>query len=118
MKPWPEEDKPANFNDLHSDIVGAILFAYDCKRQNEGKSIPLAGPDAPETAGSAPGSVTLSAENLAYAEKQHGVSALDEIVRVAIQLGIEQGRRVTIQDEVVPLKRRLQQIAAMTNLEE
>ncbi len=91
---WPKDDKPASFEDLADEIVAAIRFAYTLKRKNAGKSIPLAGPDAPEGACVGSGSHCLSAENLAYSLDDQGREALDEIVGVAIRLGIEQGRRI------------------------
>ena len=96
MKEWPANDVPANFSEVSDEIVRAIRFAYSCKRKNKGRSIRLAGPDAPETVGSPGGSKMLSAEHLKYSAEDQGRDALTEIVGVCLRLGIEQGRRITM----------------------
>ncbi len=82
------------FSDLADTVTSAIRFAYSLKRKNKGKSIPVVGLDSPGNAGIGPGSHCLSAENLAYSDEDQGRDALEEIVGVAIRLGIEQGRRI------------------------
>jgi hypothetical protein len=85
--PWPEKGGPATFAMLADSICAAIRFAYQLKRQNQDQDIPWTGPDIGED------DEQLSAEMLALIEKDQGRDALDEIVGLALRLGIEQGRR-------------------------
>lgn len=72
-----------------------MRFAYDLTRRNQGRSIPWSGPPIGrhEAATSLEAKNRLSAKMLEYSKEDQGRDALDEIIGVAIQLGIEQGRR-------------------------
>ena len=107
MKKWPKNDETASFTDLTASAVSAIKFAYELKRKNKGKSIPITGLDTPDTTIHGPSSVLLNAANLKYSEEEQGRNALVEIVSYAVRLGIEQGRRMTMQGHVVTLKAQL-----------
>ena len=94
--PWPDDDKPIRFELLANEICKAIRFAYKIKRQNEDQDIPWRGPNIGPS-----DRVTclspheqLSAEMLAWSKDDQGRDALDEIVGLALRLGIEQGRRI------------------------
>ncbi len=95
---WPANDKPANFEDLTRSVRKALRFAYKMQRKNEGKSIPVAGYDLPKSAIAPAASVLLNTENLKYSKENQGRDALDEIIGYAIRLGIEQGRRIVVND--------------------
>lgn len=103
IKEWKED--PAYFSDLTDPIVKAIKFAYKLSRKNLGKDIPYSGYDRPSILGT---NHTIpkcfSAENLKYQENNQGISALDEIIAVAVQLGIEQGRRIYEQENSVNIR--------------
>ena len=97
MKQWPAKNKSVNFYELCEPICKAIRFAYQLTRQNEGVSLPWDGLTIGERE-----LVTcfspderLSKEQLEYDEEDQGRDALDVLVGLAIQLGIEQGRRMT-----------------------
>lgn len=95
MKPWPKNGKTVRFSDLVKDIKKAVLFAYDVKRKNRKKNIPWNGydiGDAEKVCCLCPDD-HLTAENLRYSESEQGRDALDEIIGLALQLGMEQGRR-------------------------
>ncbi len=96
---WPEKDKVAYFEDLTKPIVKAIKFAYSIRRKNKDKDVPWTGPGvgASERACCPPPKEMLSAENLKYSMDDQGRNALEEIVGVAIRLGIEQGRRIFLE---------------------
>ena len=91
MKEWPEDNKPADFEVLCGHVRKAILYAYDMQRKNRGKAIPWDGPPTMQEAGP---DFLLSADRLKYAEEDQGRDALDTLIGIAVQLGIEQGRRV------------------------
>lgn len=100
MKQWPDKNKAANFNELSEPICKAIRFAYQLTRQNEGVSIPWKGLTIGERelATCFQPDERLSKEQLEYDDENQGRDALDVLVGLAIQLGIEQGRRMTTRE--------------------
>jgi hypothetical protein len=72
------------------------LFAYDLKRKNASRSIPWTGYDVGEDTkvGCFSPHEALAKNNLAFQEEDQGRDALDALIQIAIQLGIEQGRRL------------------------
>lgn len=105
------EDEPYTFDEMIDPIIKALRFAYKFRRQNNGKSIPWDGPRLGKNmrANSLEFEHRLSAENLTYSKDDQGRDALDEILGVALQVGIEQGRRITMQSsEVETMRQRLQ----------
>ncbi len=100
MKEWPEDNKTVMFDELTEPIIKAIRFAYDVTRKNENKDIPWEGLDIGKSARACCFSPpeALAASNLRYSLDDQGRDALEEIVGLAVQLGIEQGRRVTYDD--------------------
>lgn len=97
------DDEPYTFDEMADPILKAIRFAYKLRRRNLGKSIPWNGPRLGRNmrANSPEFEHRLSAENLAYSQEDQGRNALDEIIGVALQVGIEQGRRITMQSSEV-----------------
>ncbi len=83
------------FDSLAEPIRKAIAFAYSVKRKNADKRIPWNGPDIgkDDKATCLSPREALSKANLAWGLKDQGRDALDAIIQIAIQLGIEQGRR-------------------------
>lgn len=95
-KPWPKDPcKTVSFGDIAEPIRKAIEFAYDLKRKNPKKTIPWTGLDIGERlkASCLRPHELLSREQLAYDLNDQGRNALDSIIQIAIQLGIEQGGR-------------------------
>ena len=101
MKQWPKDGKPAQFSKLVDPIVRAIKFAYKLERKNDGKNIPWAGYNIgkKDLCCCLAANEKLKAKNLAWALDDQGRDALDEIVCLAVQLGIEQGRRVRAESQ-------------------
>lgn len=100
-KPWPDEsDKTVNFSDLVKPVCMSIRFAYRLIRRNEHRSVPWTGYDigasegASELACCSSPDERLQQSQLKYDEESQGRDALEVIVGVAIQLGIEQGQRM------------------------
>ncbi len=96
MKVWPTSNKPARFSDLAGPIVEAIRFAYKMRRRHTDEDIPWHGLEISEKE-----QVTclcaeesLSADALAWCLEDQGRDALEEIIGLALRLGIEQGRRL------------------------
>jgi hypothetical protein len=95
--PWPDkDDEPAMFEPIADAICNAIRFAYKMTRQNINKDIPWSGPNigSEEKATCHQPIEQLSAKTLAYSLEDQGRDALDEIIGLALRLGIEQGRRI------------------------
>ena len=89
---WPDDEGAATFSDLCDSVRDALEFAYDLKRKNAGKTIPWNGLPTMQEAGT---DFLLDSENLRYSEEDQGRDALDVIIGIAVQLGIEQGRRIS-----------------------
>jgi hypothetical protein len=98
MSKWPANDKPFNIEKLTDPLIKAMRFAYKMQRQNADKDIPWRGPDIGdrERANCPSPKTQLKAENLQYSDEEQGRDALEEIMGLAIRLGIEQGRRITM----------------------
>jgi hypothetical protein len=101
IKPWPENNATANFSDIALPICKAIRFCFDLERKNIDKDVPYVGLDIIEGA-----HVCLTADklftaaHLQYAEEDQGYDALEIIIGHAILLGIEQGKRIAMSNDV------------------
>jgi len=98
---WPEDEEPIEFEKLTKPLVNAVWFAYDLTRKNEDADIPWEGPDIGwrERATCFGPKEQLTSKNLTYSKEEQGRSALEEIVGLAIRLGIEQGRRIATSED-------------------
>ncbi len=99
MKTWPKNGEPADFEQLVAPIQKAINFAYNLERKNKDKRIPYKGFDSENH--SIDINKLLSAENLHYSEEDQGRDALCILVGLAVQLGIEQGKRIAREDQAI-----------------
>lgn len=95
IKQWPDNNEPAQFMELCNCVREALEFAYELKRANASKSVPWNGPPIGKSlaAASLDYVEALSAESLEWVLEDQGRDALEVIIGIAIQLGIEQGRR-------------------------
>lgn len=93
---WLEDDGIANFPELVGVIKDTIRQCYTIQRKNENKDVDWKGPDLPESlkSSSLPFDEALQVHNLKYDKEEQGRNAIDIIIGIAIQLGIEQGRRI------------------------
>ena len=94
---WPkDESKPASFRELAKCVRKAFLDGANWERINRSKNIKWTGP--PQGKYSAPVSlafgVGLRAKTLRVDETEQGRDFLDHIIGIALQLGVEQGRRI------------------------
>ena len=105
MKEWPKDGSPVDFAELADPIRNAIDFAYDLKRINEEEPILWEGLDISkhEKITTPAPNWSLSLEGLKYNQDQ-ARSALTAIITIAVQLGIEQGRRLIKQEIALDLK--------------
>lgn len=96
---WPKDRSPMDFEDLVSPIVSALLETHDIRRNGE-SDVDWFGPDlgAPEKAICLSPVERLTKANLDSEFESQGRGALEIIVSIAIQLGIEQGRRIAETD--------------------
>jgi len=121
-KGWPDDGQPADFEKLATPLVRAVRFAYDLKRKNADKDIPWKGPDIGwrERATCLSPKEQLTAERLGYSEEDQGRDPLVEIIGLALRLGIEQGRRITMEGDTVKtliLQAKINRINAGENAE-
>lgn len=100
MNKWNEDGEIAHFDEIYEPLVEALEFAYDLNRKNEDRSIPWNGLDIGERdKGCSPSpDVRFKKEYLDCAMEKHDESAYHAILQIAVQLGIEQGRRLGIRD--------------------
>ena len=106
-KPWPEDGSPVGFeHDMVEPLVSALRQAYTMTRNNRDVDIDWTGLDIGdrEKAGCLTPDVRLTAEHLKYDEDEQGRTAADVIIGLAVQLGIEQGRRLFKEDMKLPLE--------------
>ncbi len=99
IRKWPKGNKPTQFSDLTDAVTKGIRFAYSLKRRNRDRSVPWTGPDSGQSikATCPTPEEWLSKKSLAFNLEDQGRDALDVLVAIAVQLGIEQGRRMTIE---------------------
>lgn len=94
MTDWPENDAPVGFDELTGPVMKVIREYYDLTPSGlfptwEGLPLPT------EMRATCLGyEETLTGEYLEYAEKEQGRSPLETMLGIAVQLGIEQGRRI------------------------
>lgn len=94
MSAWPKDDAPVgDFEQLTNPLVQAVRFCYSLARKNEDKDIPYKGFDGCYRRASD----QFAAENLRYSDEDQGRDALTEIIGYAVQVGIEQGRRIELE---------------------
>ena len=96
-KPWPEGGALVHFTELTEPVVRAIEACYSMQPR-EGildKGVTWSGLDlgAHELAICFSPDEALSGSHLRYSSEDQGRSPLEEIIAIAVQLGIEQGRR-------------------------
>ena len=102
MKKWPESGKPVPFEELVDSVRQCISHHYRLFRKNTHVPINYKGYDI----GSGSKATCLSPDEaltlnmLEYDLKEQGRDALDVIIGIAIQLGIEQGRRIEHENTV------------------
>lgn len=107
MKEWPGDNKTVPFDEIVGPLKKALKFAYSFERINKGKDIPWTGLNIGkrERGTCLPPDESLLAEQLVYNKDDQGRDPLDVLLGIAVQLGIEQGRRITLQKikESLPL---------------
>ncbi len=86
--------------ELSKPICRALRFAFNIRRANTTKDVPWDGPDSiPSMADGLPDlRDQLTIEGLRRARESCSADTLESIVIIAIQLGIEQGRRMEAND--------------------
>jgi hypothetical protein len=81
-----------DFEELVEPVVKALKSAYVLRRKPLA-NIKWCGPDISNGFALLP-SERLTAENLRYSEQDQGRHAIDEIIGIAVTLGIEQGKNI------------------------
>jgi len=92
MKKWPKNNKPGSFPFIADSIVHAIKAHYKLERKFP-KKYKFKGYDLDKADLLSPDWV-LKAKNLKETEEDQGRDALKEIISLAIQMGIQQGKRI------------------------
>ncbi len=95
-KPWPKDDKTVSFHEVTDPIMEALKFTHSIKRKNTAMDVPWKGLDIGESqkATCFVPDENLTADSLAFQLEDQGRTALEVIIGIAVQLGMEQGRRV------------------------
>ena len=93
---WAKNDKAMDFEDLTAPVVNAIRQAFKLERKDRDKDLKWRGPPLPKSLGPRhfPFDEKLTAKRLRQDEDEQNRDALEVLVGVAVQLGIEQGRRI------------------------
>ena len=96
MKQWPEDNKTVTFSDLVTSVRECVDFHYRLSRKNTVEPMNYQGYDIGSSvkATSLSPDEALSLEQLDYDLTVQGRDAMDTIIGIAIQLGVEQGRRI------------------------
>lgn len=92
---WPNDGKPVQFEDISLPVVNAIRQLYRMRFKGY-RDVDWRGLDigASEKACCYPPDKQLSREQLRYDSLEQGRPPLQVLVGLAVQLGIEQGRRI------------------------
>lgn len=106
MKQWNKENKPEDFYNIIDPLINAVLFSYQLVRQNQGKNIPYDGMDIGdnEKATCLSPDVLFNSSHIETMELEYDKSLIDTIICLAVQLGIEQGRRIYANDRKNTMK--------------
>lgn len=98
---WNQDYKSEDFGSICDPLLEAMAFIYKpLVRQNEDKDfewngLPLGGR---EQACCWSPTATFKAENMAEQEEDQGRTPFEQLLIIAVQLGIEQGRRLAIEE--------------------
>jgi len=100
MTKWPKDDKHMNFEDLTGPVYKAIKQVYKLTPKDYGERIKWTGPALPKSMEATCLSFeeALTKEQLKYDEEDQGRDPLKVLIGIAVQLGIEQGRRINKKD--------------------
>lgn len=101
-KQWPKDGKTVSFHEITGPLVKALKFTYNMQRKNREMDVSWKGYDIGNDlkATSFSPDENLKAESLAYQEEDQGRDASEVIIGIAVQLGIEQGKRHYIGNEL------------------
>jgi len=96
MKKWPDKNKPIRFSDAIKHVRRLVGQGYDLVRKNRDQDLIYEGYNIGwrELTGCLEPPERFKAEYLRYSEEEQGRDLMDEILGLAFQLGIEQGRRM------------------------
>ncbi|MHA2280096.1 MAG: hypothetical protein ACXAC5_04370 [Promethearchaeota archaeon] len=99
---WPEDGKAMCFEALSDSVREVVRHCYTLSRKNKKKDVDWKGPSLPRCMQATCLSFedNLKAESLEYQLHDQGRDAMEVIIGIAIQLGIEQGRRA-LKEEVL-----------------
>lgn len=95
MKQWPDKNEMVDVEKLLTPVRHSLGRAYRLTRINQGADIAYEGYDIGKElrVTSLSPKQALTAVELEWSESQHGRDALDTILLIAFQLGVEQGQR-------------------------
>jgi hypothetical protein len=102
MENWPKDNETVSFWNLTGPVCFAIRQAYELVPKDYGKKIVWSGLTLPKNmkVTSLEFDERLIRKQLEYEEEDQGRDPLEVIVGIAVQLGIEQGRRLNEKDKV------------------
>jgi hypothetical protein len=106
MKQWPANNGLADFSELIEPLRKAVDFMYDLQRKNADKDVPWDGLNQGKltNAGCLDADERLTAEMLKYSDEEQGRDPMTELLILAVHLGIEQGRRITLDQQRISIR--------------
>jgi hypothetical protein len=119
MKKWPQDERECVPTvNLLKPIKEAMKKLYNFTRTPE-KEVKYEGYEFGPIGGAAnlAPDLILNKENLNYNEFEQGIDALDVILTITFNLGIEQGRRYTVQENCNTLSKYICQIKPATKVD-
>lgn len=95
MKEWPENNEIVPAHELLDPLCDVVIEGYTLRRKDKNKDIPYKGFNLGkhELSSCMRPDELFTAESLAYILENQGRTLIEEVICLAFQLGIEQGRR-------------------------
>jgi len=107
MTSWPKDGTEMSFYELTAPVIDALKQVYDFEAcRYPSVDVHWNGPELPKSmrATCLLYDERLTAESLRYDEEEQGRDPLEVIIGIAVQLGIEQGRRIHKKDLTLDIK--------------
>lgn len=105
MSDWPGDGSPTQFTSIVDPLRDAVDHLYELRRLPE-KDVPWTGLEIGqrELGGNYGAVERLTAASLRYDEEEQDRDPMRVLLGLAVQLGIEQGRRIFCNEHDLPLK--------------
>jgi len=115
-KPWPKDNKTVSFDEIVKPLRDAVDQLYVLKRVNKGMDVHWDGLDigeAEKVCSFSPDE-KLSDAQLTYDDEEQGRDPMEVLLGLAVQLGIEQGRRTVYSDPMAKIAQEMAKLNSRT----